>query len=305
LPWSFNMTPSVIALDVGGTSIKSGVVAPGGRVVRPPLVTPVDPHAAAEALLGLFTDVIARHAGEADTLGLRGVCFGFPSPFDYANGVCWIRGVEKFESLYGVDLRAELGRRLCMTPASIRFRNDAEAAVVGEARYGAGRPFRRSVGITLGTGLGSAFVEDGEPVEEEARVPPEGKLFPQIFRGHRADDWFSRRGLEGRLREAGLPIDVRAAAGAARAGNAVAAGLFQRFGEELGAFLAPFAERFSADVVLVLGRIAGAFDLFGPAMRSALAVPVLTGSRPDDAALLGAAEMLLGDPAPRSPIPDP
>jgi len=192
-----------------------------------------------------------------------------------------------------------------MDPASILFRNDAEAAVVGEARYGAGRSFRRSVGITLGTGLGSAFVEDGEPVEDEARVPPEGKLFPQIFRGNRADDWFSRRGLEGRLREAGLPIDVRAAAGAARAGNAVAAGLFQRFGEELGAFLAPFAERFSADVVLVLGRIAGAFDLFGPAMRSALAVPVLTGSRPDDAALLGAAEMLLGDRAPRSPIPDP
>ena len=58
-------------------------------------------------------------------------------------------------------------------------------------------------------------------------------------------------------------------------------------------FLDRSSTSFGAEVVLVMGRIAGAFDLFGPGLSKGLSVPALLGERPDEAALLGAAELLL------------
>jgi spore maturation protein SpmB len=49
---------------------------------------------------------------------------------------------------------------------------------------------------------------------------------------------------------------------------------------------------FRAEAVLVLGRIAGAMDLFGPFLRQVLSVPALPGERGPEAALLGAADLL-------------
>jgi hypothetical protein len=49
---------------------------------------------------------------------------------------------------------------------------------------------------------------------------------------------------------------------------------------------------FAAEAVLVLGRIAGAMDLFGPSLRQALSLPALPGERGPEAALLGAADLL-------------
>jgi glucokinase len=190
-------------------------------------------------------------------------------------------------------MRDALRSRLDLGDLPILFRNDAEAAVVGEARYGAGRDYRRLIGVTLGTGCGSAFVVDGVPVTSGPGVPPNGWLYPALFHGLRADDLFSRRGLEARLRAAGgAQRSVKDAAAAARAGDAGARQVFEEFGADLGIFLNSFVVTFAAEAVLVLGRIAGAIDLFGPPLREALSVPALPGKRGADAALLGAADLL-------------
>ena len=119
----------------------------------------------------------------------------------------------------------------------------------------------------------------------------------------RADDVFSRRGLEARLRAAGVTEhNVKDAAAAAREGAADARQVFETFGADLGTFLNAFAVAFAAEAVLVLGRIAGAMDLFGPPLRQALSVHALPGERGPDAALLGAADLLyLHSPEGRNP----
>jgi glucokinase len=115
----------------------------------------------------------------------------------------------------------------------------------------------------------------------------------------RADDIFSRRGLEARLWAAGIILgDLKEAAEAARAGNPRIRRIFTAFGSDLGEFLDPFVLKFRAQVVLVLGQIAGAFDLFGPALYKALSKPALPGERGADAALLGAADLLFYPVAP-------
>ncbi len=280
----------VIALDVGGTSVKSGVVEAGGAVIGRPRLTPLDSLGPADVIVDAFVQSVTRWLPDARGAAFRGVAFGFPSPFDYAAGTCLIRNLGKFEALYGLNIADAVSSRIGDDLGAIVFRNDAEAAIVGEALYGAGRPYTRLVGVTLGTGLGSAFVIDGCP----AAIPEEEWLYRRPYRGARADDWFSRRGLEARLVAMGAPPDVRAAAEAARAGDLRLRGLFADVGAELAEFLAPFVESFGAEVVIVMGRIAGAFDLFGPALANGLSVAALLAERPDEAALLGAAELLLG-----------
>ena len=294
-PQPGSLTPSarVIALDVGGTSVKSALVAPGGQVIGKPSITPVDSSGETDSILETFAQIISIHLAENYTSNLLGVALGFPGPFDYPAGICLIEGVEKYGAIYGVNMRYALGARVNLGDLPILFRNDAEAAVVGEARYGVGRDYQRLIGVTLGTGCGSAFLADGVPVTSGPGVPPNGWLYPILFRGSRADDVFSRRGLEARLHAAGVTErNVKDAAAVARAGDVGARQVFEAFGADLGAFLNSFAVVFAADAVLVLGRIAGAMDLFGAPLRQTLSVPALSGERGPDAALLGAAHLL-------------
>lgn len=282
-----------IALDVGGTSVKSAILAPGGRVIGAPSVTPIDSAGTAPAIVGALAHIIAGHLEALEPARVAGIALGFPGPFDYAAGICRITGVEKYEALFGLDLRRALRQKLGRGDLPICFRNDAEAAIVGEACYGAGRRFRRLIGVTLGTGFGSAFVVDGAPVTAGPGVPANGWLYPLRFHGVRADDCFSRRGLVARLQAAGLPLgDVKPAAESARGGDAAARGVFAAFGADLGTFLNPIAAEFQAEAVVVGGQIAGAFDLFGAALQGPLTVPARAGERAGEAALLGAAQLL-------------
>jgi len=292
-PGTLDPSARVIALDVGGTSVKSALVAPGGCVLGERAITPIDSSGEAESILGTFARIISTHFGQAQTSNIIGVALGFPGPFDYAAGICLIEGVEKYAAIYRVNMRDALRTRLNLGELPILFRNDAEAAVVGEARYGAGLDYRRLIGVTLGTGCGSAFLVDGLPVTSGPGVPPNGWLYPVLFHGLRADDVFSRRGLEARLQVAGVTErNIKAAAAAARAGDIGARQVFNTFGADLGSFLNSRVVAFAAEAVLVLGRIAGAIDLFGPRLRQALSVPALPGERGPDAALLGAADLL-------------
>jgi glucokinase len=282
----------VIALDVGGTSVKSALLEAGGRVRGEPVTTPINSQAEADVIWNTLAEIVRRHAAELGTASLAGVGCGFPGPFDYAAGISYIRGVAKYDAIYGLNVRAALSARLWLGAAPLLFRNDAEAAIVGEARYGSGRRHQRLIGLTLGTGLGSAFVSEGMPVTQGPGVPQnQGWLYPELFSGEQADDVFSARGLAARLQRVGLPPSASAAAVLARQGDAAARQTFETFGADLGAFLDPFARAFGAQAILVLGGLANAFDLFGPAMAAALPIAVLPGELGAKAGLVGVGDL--------------
>ncbi len=213
----------------------------------------------------------------------------------YENGISLIQGVDKYEAIYGINIGEALRKRLNLTDTiPIRFRNDAEAALVGEAIYGAGKPFSRFVGVTLGTGMGSSFIVDGERVTTGKGVPETGFLFPVDFRGKQADEWFSTRGLLRRFADAGQEFSsVTSAATAAEAGDTSALQTFAMFGSDMATFLNPFLQDFSAEALLVSGGIAAAHPYFEEALESGIHVPVVRGSLGTQGALLGAADLIL------------
>lgn len=77
-----------------------------------------------------------------------------PGPFDYLNGIAWFNAeVQKFEHLYGVDIKSKLRNRLDLAPDFlIRFLNDASCFAIGEAWLGEAANYERFIAITVGTG---------------------------------------------------------------------------------------------------------------------------------------------------------
>jgi glucokinase len=280
----------VVALDVGGSSIKHGLVSLDGQLVGAPGEAPINSTGEAMAIIDSLATVVRADKATANAAGtsVAGIGIAFPGPFDYEKGICYIRGVGKYENLYGIHVGDALHSRLHPAAPPIRFRNDAEAALLGEARWGVGHGVQRVLGVTLGTGLGSAFLIRGEPQSAGQGIPPHGWLYAERAGNATADTLFSTRGLQRRLHAAtGLESTLEEHAAATRAGNLPARHAFAAFGRELGHFLAPYARDFAADLVLVLGGICGAYDLFGASLVAALPVPAARGALGRAAALLG------------------
>jgi glucokinase len=279
---------SVIALDVGGSSVKSALVEIGPRIVGSVSVDAIQSRADAAEILNTLAAIIAGHL--EDGRDVRGVAIAFPGPFDYEQGICLIQNQAKYDALYGLNVSAKLKEILGRPTLEMRYRNDAQAAILGEALYGAGRPYSRLIGLTLGTGLGSAFVADGRLITEGADVPHQGWLYSFTYGNQSADDVFSTRGLLARLQERGIyATDIASALQVADEDSNVLADSFASFGADLCTFLKPFAANFRADAVLISGGIAEAWDRFAPSLIKSLSVPVLRGTLGNSAALLGAA----------------
>lgn len=160
----------------------------------------------------------------------------------------------------------------------IRFQNDARLFALGVS---AEFPRERFMALTLGTGLGSAFIDSSRIMESGPGIPPDGWLYDQPYLDGRADDWFSRRGIlklarEAGIGEAGLPgadMDVKELAHEAREGNAAARGVFTEFGARLGELLQPYVDGYRPDFIMLGGQISRSHDLFGPALLNRLRRP--------------------------------
>lgn len=278
----------VLAIDVGGSSVKSALVEQGQRVVGEVRVDSIQSESSTSEILNVLAEIIDNQLRKAS--GVNKIAFAFPGPFDYMQGISLIENQSKYDALYGIDIGKELREILLLPTLAFLFRNDAEAAILGEALHGAGMPYSRLLGVTLGTGLGSSFIEDGEPITEGDDVPPHGWLYSCLFQNELADDVFSTRGLLARLREHGIHADDIASALRNIDANALAR-IFASFGADLGVFLQPFASTFHADAVLVTGGISETWEYFAPSLRRSLPIPVFKGKLGRRAALLGAASL--------------
>jgi len=290
-----------IGVDIGGSHITAiAVDMEANRIIGGSRAeSPVDNKAEADEILTVWTDTLKQVMKGIQIFNLRGIGFAMPGPFDYVRGICLIRGVPKYEKLYGVNVGKAISSRLGLPcDCRVRFMNDASSFAVGEAWAGKAAGFRRMMAITLGTGFGSAFVEDRIPVVEGDRVPKMGCVYHLPFGNGIADDyfstrWFTSRYLEVTGKEATGVREVAIMAG--RAPEVLE--IFNEFGTALGSFLAPWLSRFGAEILVLGGNISHAYNLFGPSMEEALRkekcnVQTAISELKEDAALLGSAYLL-------------
>ena len=163
-PRSPAATPRAGVVDVGGSHVTAALVEGSGPFrVRSRRSAALDSSAPRE-------DLLRQLAGVASPLAASSWTVALPGPFDYVRGRGDFAGVAKLGSLAGVDLRAELAARLGVPGGRVQFVNDAVAYALGEWTHLV-VPVSRFVCITLGTGVGSAWLADGDPVDSGPDVP--------------------------------------------------------------------------------------------------------------------------------------
>ncbi|MEH7305004.1 ROK family protein [Neobacillus drentensis] len=286
------MHDNVLAFDVGGTYVKAGIIRSDGTLAEPIVVYPSRSEETREELLQHFSLLVKDQgkrvkAGEA----IRGIGFAFPGPFEYETGICRIRGLNKFESLYGVNLKEELTNRIAVLPELhgrwsdspvIAIENDAALFALGECAYGVGRPYPRTICLTIGTGFGSAFVSSNRLVKQGEGVPPEGWLYRLPYRDGIIDDYISRRGIIQLAHEMGIKNivvgdnDVKCLAERAYLGEVLPVQLFCESGERIKEILKPFIQSFQPDAILIGGQIAKSADLFNLCQIASVPVRMTT-----------------------------
>ena len=278
----------IAVMDVGGTSIKTGSVrfddGDGYQHIEVGPGLPTNSNEAADIVL----DSLAAGVDSAlDVAGrdVTGLAIASCGPFDIDAGISLMRGVHKFEDIFGIDLRAALRERSTVSGLPIRFARDAESAGTGEALAGAGDGVERVLTITVGTGLGSCLTDHARPVEFIDGYGVEHLGMRGTPWGGRADDVLSAHGLAERL---GVDMtDLRSAVQ-----DPANADVVSDHGTRLGTFLSPVVAEFDAHVVVIGGGFSGSFDRFGPALQSAIgAIPVRQAALGPAGPLLGAAQL--------------
>jgi glucokinase len=144
--------PYAIGIDLGGSSIKTVAVTPGGETLAR-TNHDFDPNAAmnwAEKILQITDDLQAQRAEPASWLGVSAPGLAAPDQRSIAHMPGRLQGLE------GLDWTSYLRTRQPVTVL-----NDAHAALLGEAWLGAAKGFTNVILLTLGTGVGGAAIVDG------------------------------------------------------------------------------------------------------------------------------------------------
>jgi glucokinase len=281
---------AVIALDVGGTTVDTACVSADGKVIGGLLESSSPAAGAKDDIVNELTRVINAVRARAGGAEITACGVAMPGPFDYAAGVSYM--VHKFEAIHGLSLGALLRAK---TGLPTYFVNDADA-------FGLGVSWRqlpdtkRFVALTIGTGLGGSFIEDGESVQTGDRVPPGGEVWNLPFRDGILEDYVSARGVAamyGSLRP-GDPRSAKEVSGLALRGDQSAIEAYRAMGAALGSGLASSLARFAPEKIVIGGKVGQSLELFRPALEQALAAaglpesPVIPAA-PGNMAIWGAA----------------
>jgi predicted NBD/HSP70 family sugar kinase len=287
----------VPVLEIGGSHVTAALVDLPAAAVIPGTLRrdPLNASGPASAILESIT-TCARGLPTP-----RGAAWGvaIPGPFDYRQGVALFTGVGKFDSLYGMNLKAALATRLPGPPGPLRFLNDAHAFLRGEWLFGAAAGHDRCAGITLGTGIGSAFLLHGRPQHDGPAVPPQGRVDLLRIHGQPLEEVVSSRAITSAYRRRGTATTTGVAEIATRAthGDPIAADVLHTAFQRLGAALAPWLASFQATAVVAGGAMTGSWNLIKPALQAGLnrhgqvpaSLTISLAAHPDHAPLLGAA----------------
>ena len=139
-----------VGADVGGTKVAAGLVHANGEIIlhrRVPMVSNASAQEGLDAVLSAIAEVLA------DGAVVSGIGICAPGPLDPKTGIilnppnlpCW----RNFPLAKWVQQKYRV---------PVKVDNDANAAALAEARWGAGRGYRNVFYATIGTGIGTGMV---------------------------------------------------------------------------------------------------------------------------------------------------
>lgn len=256
--------PNIGALDIGGTKIAAGVVDNAGKV----LASIECPTQSERGFLDAVSrmESMLRECERQAGVPLDGIGIGCTGPIDPITGE--IGDADFIKAWMGSNPVSELSHRFALRVA---MENDADAAALGEAAWGAGRGLGHMIFVTVGTGIGAGVVIEGKLYRGVAGSHPEighhviEASGPQCFcgasgcweilaRGPAMTEWMLSQGSE---RE----MSAKEIFEMARRGDPLACKAVEREARYLGIGLANLVMLFTPEVVVLGGSVMRAADL--------------------------------------------
>ena len=288
-----------IAIDLGGTQLRSALVDGTGRVLRRHSIpTPSSP----AAIVAAMRTAALALAGEGRVSGI-GISTG--GRVDPERGIV-LDATALLPGWRDVPLASQLRSA---TGLSTFVDNDGHCAALAEQSFGAGRDCSDFVTLVLGTGLGGGVILADRLLRGVANAAGElGHLSvaadgPRCSCGNRGcvELWASGSGLARLAAEAGMPMDAKALGLLARGNDPRAVAILREAGTKLGTAIAGLLHAFNPEKVVIGGAVVALGDLFlgavqdtvtQRAMATARQSCTLVRSELQDAGLLGAAALV-------------
>lgn len=268
----------VIGLDLGGTQLRAVLATEDGQLLDEVwMLTEADdgPPAVIDRMVQCIAQMQAVCPSGAV---LSGVGIGSPGPLDPFDGVIFT--MPNLPGWHNVPLRSIIEQR---TGLPVELGNDANAAALGEWRFGGGKGYRHMVYVTISTGIGGGVIDDGRLIQGRYGAATEighmiirdaGRLtWEELAAGPALAREAARALLDAppsRLSELATPETVTAAdvTQAASEGCGLALTLIEREAELIGIGLVNVLHLFSPEIILLGGGVMHAADLLlEPARR--------------------------------------
>ena len=273
-----SLDPLVVGIDLGGTGTKFGIVDKDGNVLTSGEIS-TKKHATVETFIDELHDALYTMIQKTGGPGrIKGIGMGAPNgnyytgTIEYAPNLPW----------RGIIPLAQLVQDKFKLPVTLT--NDANAAAIGEMMYGAAKGMRDFIMITLGTGVGSGIVANGQLIYGHdgfagelghTIVIPDGRLHPGTNKHGSLESYASATGVRYTavefLEKSDTPsllrqipkesIDSKKVYEAAIQGDALAREVYDFTGKVLGLALANAVMFSSPEAIILFGGLTKAGEL--------------------------------------------
>ncbi len=314
------MDSFVVGVDIGGTGTKFGIVDNVGNVLFSSEMS-TKKHEQVHTFIDELDEKLREIIEKVGGVGrIKGIGVGAP------NGNIYTGTIEYAPNLpwKGIIPLAKMIQDKTKLP--VKLTNDANAAAVGEMKYGAAQGMKDFIMITLGTGVGSGIVSNGQLIYGHdgfagelghTIIVPDGRLHPGTGKRGPLESYASATGVTLTaieiLQKTDRPSLLRAVPTselnskivfeAATNGDEIAKEVFDYTGKILGMALANFVMFSSPEAIILFGGLTKAGDLILKPTREHLEANVIeifqnkvkilvSHLKESDAAILGASALM-------------
>jgi glucokinase len=303
-----------IGIDLGGTNVRVGLITEAGETlhsISEPIQANAGPENGIQKMVTIIDEII-EHTG----IKPKGIGFGATGPVDHKNGI--INNPFTLATWENVDVVTPI-REIFGIPVCLE--NDADVAALGESWMGAGVGYQNVAVVTVGTGIGTAFIRDGEIFRGFNQLHPEGGHIPidpngpkcycgargcweVLASGSAIADQAKKLLLEYpesiiRIDRDAHRLDAKSVIAAAREGDELGKRILEQSAKYLGLGLVNLIHFHMPECIILTGGVMRSFDIFHPflveiirqhsVMNPLYEIPLILAKMGQEAGMVGAA----------------